>query len=77
MLFLCFEPEPLLIKGRKALGCFHAKAQSPSPLGTGDIIFGVITFCTTNPLLDHDGPQLNLPLISAPGLCAPGIQRAI
>ena len=72
--FLCFEPEPLLIKELKALGYFHAKAQSPSPLGTGDTIFGVITFGTTNPLLGHNGPQLNLPLVSAPGLSAPSIQ---
>ena len=26
MVFLCFEPELLLIEGLKALGCFHAKA---------------------------------------------------
>ena len=35
---------------------------------------GVITVWMTNPLLDHNGPQLTLPLISGPGLCAPGIQ---
>ena len=29
---------------------FHAKAYSPSPMGTGDAIFGVITFWTTNHL---------------------------
>ena len=74
MVFLCSEPEPLLIKGLKALGCFHAKAQSPSPMGTGYTIFGVITFGTTNPLLGHNGPQFNLPLILAPRLCAPDIQ---
>ena len=39
MVFLWFEPEPLLIKGLKALGYIHAKAPIPSPLRTGDTIF--------------------------------------
>ena len=26
MAFLCFEPQPWLIKGLEALSCFHAKA---------------------------------------------------
>ena len=74
LVFLCFEPDPLLIKGLTALGCFRAKAESPSPLGTGDTLFGVITFGTTSPQLGHNGPGLNLPLSLAPRLCAPDIQ---
>ena len=68
MLILCFEPEPLWLKGLTTLGYLHANAQSPVPFGTGDTISGVITFGTTNPLLDHNGPQLLLLLISALGL---------
>ena len=74
MLLLCFEPKPLLMNGPQALVCFHAKAQSPSPLGAGGTVFGVITFGTTNPLLGHNGSKFTLSLISAPWLCAPGIQ---
>ena len=74
MVFSCSEPGPSSIKGLKASGCFHAKAKSPCPSRTGDAIFEVDTFGTTNPLVGHNGPQLNISLISALGLCASGIQ---
>ena len=75
MVLLCFEPEQLLIKEFKALSCFRSKAQHPSPLGTADTPFEVITFWATNLLLGHNVPQLTVPLLSARGLCAPSIQR--
>ena len=49
----------MLIKGIEALGCFHAKAYSPFPLGTGDTIFGVNAFGTTNPPFGDNGTKLN------------------
>ena len=74
MVFLCFEPKVLLIKGLKALGCFRAIAQSPSPLGTGGKFLGVITFVMTNPLLGHNGPQHNLHSFQ-PGGCVRLVSR--
>ena len=71
MVFMCFKPQPLLIKGLKALGCFYGEAQRPSPLRTGGTIFGVNTFGATNPLFRHNGPNLNLPLnVSPEVVCA-------
>ena len=71
MVLFCFGPELMLIKGLKALNCLHANARSPSPLGTGDITFGVSTFGTTNPLFGNNGTKLHLPLYLRPwALCA-------
>ena len=74
MVFLGLQPGPLLIKGVKSFRCLHEKAKILSPMRSGDTTAAVITFGMTNPPLDHNGPQLNLPLISALRTCAPGIQ---
>ena len=74
MLFLCFEPEPMLIKVLKPVDRSQTKAQRPSPLGTEDAIFGVNSFGTTNPLLGHYGTQSISPLLFAQRLCAPDVK---
>ena len=71
IIFLCFGPQLMVIKGLKASGCFQAKAKGPSPLGTRYTTFGVNTFGTTNQLFCKNGTKSHLPLNVRPrAVCA-------
>ena len=70
MVSFCFEPVPFLIKGLKAISCLHAKAQSPSPLGTGDTIlesscFGRRTLFWTTMVPNSFSPHWSLGIVCA------------
>ena len=71
MVFLCFEPEPSLIKDLK----LWVTSMHLIFLGNGRYNFWNDHFWYDQPLLHHNGPQLNLHVISAPRLCAPDVER--
>ena len=74
MFLLCFGPEPMLIKGLKAMGCFHAKAKvhlpwEPEIHFLEQTLFGLLTL-----FLAIMGPIPISPLMFAPWLYAPLVQ---
>ena len=67
IIFQCFELIPLMLLGYTDRSNLHAKAQSPFLLRFEDATFAVTTFWTIFRVLDQNGPELLLPLISPRG----------